>query len=321
MNTYGVDLVSYELRVRDALADLPADEVEELIQDLRGHLAEINAEFPEGVDEHALIDRLGLPEVYAGELRAAAGFEVPTRTPWKPTLRRRWASRYQRLREHPRLSRLHESWPTVRVGWWVLRGWLLGFALSMGFTDQQTMSPLPSLRTDDGWMGLVVILASIAVSVGFGRVMANRRGRRWMLLLVPVNIAALIGLSVLAFGYRADVQLPDYNEAHAAEPSNGNLVGSNGGPIMNIYAFDQDGKPLPNVYLFDQDGMPIELARETCNVTGEFALDNQYPRPLITYDELGECKEDATIPFTAVIKPVAPSLTLTSKTPETPEGQ
>lgn len=316
MNTYGVDLVSYELRVRDALSDLPADEVEELIQDLRGHLAEINAEFPEGVDEHALIERLGLPEVYAGELRAAAGFEVPIRTPWKPTLRRKWATRVQRLREHRWLPRLRESWPTIRVGWWVLRGWLLGFALSMGFTDPQTMAPLPSLRTFDGWMGLAVIAGSIAVSIGFGRVMTKRRDRRWLLLLVPVNVAALIGLSVLAFHARPDTSYVQDNAAQAAEPSMGNLVGSNGGPIMNIYAFDQDGKPLSNVYLFDQEGMPIELARETCNAMGDFALDNQYPRPVLVYDELGACKEDPTIPFTAVMKPVAPSLTLTSKTPE-----
>src|SRR5262245_27801142 len=55
-------------RVRAALADLPTDARDELIEDLPDHLAEVLAE-----DAGTLTERLGEPEAYAAELRAAAG--------------------------------------------------------------------------------------------------------------------------------------------------------------------------------------------------------------------------------------------------------
>jgi hypothetical protein len=64
----------YLRRVRAALADLPADEVAEIMEDLEAHVAEVFAEAgsAEGVER-----RLGTPEEYAAELRAAGGY--PTR--------------------------------------------------------------------------------------------------------------------------------------------------------------------------------------------------------------------------------------------------
>src|SRR5215510_6762122 len=55
-------------RVRLALADLPADVRDELLEDLPDHLAEVLAE-----DAGTLTERLGEPEAYAAELRTAAG--------------------------------------------------------------------------------------------------------------------------------------------------------------------------------------------------------------------------------------------------------
>jgi uncharacterized membrane protein len=64
----------YLARVRTALADLPASEVEEILEDVRPHLAELEAELGEGARVEALIERLGSPESYAAELRASGGY-------------------------------------------------------------------------------------------------------------------------------------------------------------------------------------------------------------------------------------------------------
>ncbi|HEX6235498.1 MAG TPA: hypothetical protein VFZ63_20380 [Jiangellaceae bacterium] len=65
---------SYVDAVRDALADLPDDEVAEVVEDVAEHLEQVMAELGGDASEAALEDRLGTPEQYAAELRAAAGF-------------------------------------------------------------------------------------------------------------------------------------------------------------------------------------------------------------------------------------------------------
>jgi uncharacterized membrane protein len=64
----------YLARVRTALADLPASEIEEILDDVRPHLAELEAELGEDARVEALIDRLGTPESYAAEVRASGGY-------------------------------------------------------------------------------------------------------------------------------------------------------------------------------------------------------------------------------------------------------
>lgn len=64
----------YLARVRSALADLPESEVEEILEDVRPHLAEMEAELGENAKVDTLIERLGTPESYAAELRASGGY-------------------------------------------------------------------------------------------------------------------------------------------------------------------------------------------------------------------------------------------------------
>jgi uncharacterized membrane protein len=64
----------YLARVRSALADLPESEVEEILEDVRPHLAEMEAELGDNARVDALIERLGSPESYAAELRASGGY-------------------------------------------------------------------------------------------------------------------------------------------------------------------------------------------------------------------------------------------------------
>ena len=62
------EITDYVARVRAALADLPPGQRDELTEDLADHLTEVAAEA-----EGTLVERLGEPETYAAELRAAAG--------------------------------------------------------------------------------------------------------------------------------------------------------------------------------------------------------------------------------------------------------
>ncbi|MGV9767766.1 HAAS signaling domain-containing protein, partial [Micromonospora tulbaghiae] len=68
MTVTGQEITDYVDRVRAALADLPPGVRDELTEELPEHLAEVAAE-----GEGTLVDRLGTPEAYAAELRAAAG--------------------------------------------------------------------------------------------------------------------------------------------------------------------------------------------------------------------------------------------------------
>ncbi|MGW4489100.1 DUF1700 domain-containing protein [Amycolatopsis sp. NPDC004368] len=64
----------YLARVRTALADLPAGEIEEILEDVRPHLAEMETELGADARVEQLIERLGSPESYAAELRASGGY-------------------------------------------------------------------------------------------------------------------------------------------------------------------------------------------------------------------------------------------------------
>lgn len=68
----------YLARVRSALADLPAGEVEEILDDVRPHLMEIASELGERARLVEMVARLGEPESYAAELRAAGDYPPPT---------------------------------------------------------------------------------------------------------------------------------------------------------------------------------------------------------------------------------------------------
>lgn len=69
---------TYLARVRTALADLPDAEIEEIVEDVRPQLVEITEEAGADVRLETLIDRLGSPESYAAELRAAGDYPPPS---------------------------------------------------------------------------------------------------------------------------------------------------------------------------------------------------------------------------------------------------
>ena len=74
MNTTLSPAATYVDAVRTALADLPADDLAEIVEDVRDHVEQVSAELGAEATAAALEERLGTPAVYAAELRSAAGY-------------------------------------------------------------------------------------------------------------------------------------------------------------------------------------------------------------------------------------------------------
>jgi hypothetical protein len=85
VNTTLSPAAAYVDAVRAALADLPADDLAEIVEDVRDHLDQVAAELADGASAAALEERLGTPADYAAELRSAAGY--PAAAGLEPTNR------------------------------------------------------------------------------------------------------------------------------------------------------------------------------------------------------------------------------------------
>ncbi|MBB2747780.1 UNVERIFIED_ORG: hypothetical protein FHR35_007661 [Microbispora rosea subsp. rosea] len=273
----------YAAAVREALADLPARDRDALLEDLDEHLAEVAAEPGMSLEE-----RLGSPEAYAAELRAAYGGRPSGGgSSLGGRLRERMSGAVRRV--HTRLLVLPPYRqaavfaPELRPAWWVLRG----YAIALG-----VLAPIsaPGLVPGDlpAW---VFTLAVIWGSVWLGR-RGRTRGSRWgRALLLGANLLA----AVLVVTAMADVPSTssrsvafDYGprpDVYAVPGMRVERVSSLGGDVSNIFPYAEDGTPLHNVRLYDQDGNPIMLEpgfdqELVIPCDGEPPMRNAYPLPL-----------------------------------------
>ncbi|TDU89524.1 hypothetical protein EV138_3095 [Kribbella voronezhensis] len=74
-------VATYLAQVRAELSDLPPGELEDVLDDVAGHLTEVAAEVGQVPTATGLQERLGTPRQYADELRRAAGYPPPKRVP------------------------------------------------------------------------------------------------------------------------------------------------------------------------------------------------------------------------------------------------
>lgn len=65
---------AYLARVRTALSDLPSAEIDEIVEDVRPHLAELVDSLGDRASVAAMTEELGEPESYAAEVRAAGEY-------------------------------------------------------------------------------------------------------------------------------------------------------------------------------------------------------------------------------------------------------
>ncbi len=242
-STVTPEIAAFAQGVRSALADLPADEVDELTGGLEADLAEAYAE--------DLQRELPDPAAYAAELRMAAG--LPARGKAKPGIvsgiAQNWhdtrADLTAALRRNPALGGVAEFLVVLRPAWWVFRAWLATWLVAAFFGSQQGY-------WFNGAVWFVVLAAFVVVSVQWGRGQWRTRGLAPIIVLGNV-VAVLLALPVLA--HAADGRTVYVSEGYVQEDLTG--VYLNGNAVTNIFGYDADGRPLSNVQLFDQDGKPL----------------------------------------------------------------
>jgi len=240
MSAVDVEIDQYLSGVRAALADLPTEVQDDLVDDLPAHFAEL-------LDEHRgpLVERLGPPEVYAAELRTAAGLGARTGT------RRRWPAVNEDLADKAAaLARTADlkigaviGYPKatdfvrlLRPAWWVFRAYivtLLFFEVTLH--ENPIYNPV-------GW---VVLIALALLSVRIGPI--TPRLVRWA--RGPAVLAAAVAVLV----------------ALAASPGRTYYQPSSDGysdrwsQVTDVYPYDKNGNPLSDIYLYDQNGTPMEF--------------------------------------------------------------
>lgn len=262
-STIAPEIVAFARGVREALGDLPADEVDDLTEGLEADLAESLAE--------DLRRTLPDPVAYAAELRLAAG--LPGREPTRGTLARigeTWADARLGLADviarNPALASVADFLSVLRPAWWIVRAWLATWLLAVLLGSERGFwfeAPL-----------FVPLAGAILLSVQWGRGRWGFPGLRG--LVVVGNVVALVALLPVV-ATASDVSTVYYSSSSDGVDMTGVL--SDGVPVTNIFAFDAAGNPLQDVQLFDQDGNPLETAvpggnacfDEECTTTGLWA--------------------------------------------------
>ncbi|RJL33302.1 HAAS signaling domain-containing protein [Bailinhaonella thermotolerans] len=261
-NTQPDEVARYAGAVRAALADLPESDREELLEDLDSHLAEVAADSPE-----PLTARLGSPEAYAADLRAAYGGRPATprrgrlrRLPHDVTARFREtaAAAHTRLSELPAYRHLLEFLPQLRPAWWVLRGYAAAVVI-LSIQAGETLTPTNILE----WL---FAFALVWASVWYGMRGAGLGHWRWAGR--AVNVVALLGVAMGVL-IAADVHAENKREPYTgqAAPAGGqppiqHMSSLDSGQVGNIFPRDAEGRPLEGVLLYDQHGRPIEVEPE-----------------------------------------------------------
>jgi len=280
------EVTAYARQVREALADVPAARLEELLEDLEEHLVEVASETP-----GPLTDRLGSPAGYAAELRRAAGLPEAATTPageepggWRRDLGRLRA----RYADHRVVVAVRDFLPELRPAWWVVRGWAVVAAFDYSLQGEVTM-PLPSLGL--GVVGWAITVAVVVWSVRLGlrtRAAGGGLTHGWAAVNLALAVCALFAVIGVAdrFSYGSpDTQYVSYDSGTGVVTST-TLTHEDGTPITNIVPYGPDGEPLTGVLLYDQDGRPIDNL-STWSIDGESVerQEQMPPQPANAYPQ------------------------------------
>jgi len=280
---------AYLARVAEGLADLPAEDREEVVQDLEAHLAELGDEEVEAT--------LGTPEAFVFEFRQSAGLEDGDSVN-RPSLMARGRNALERWS-----SRLGEltHWQSFRPVWLWTRGWLLVSAWSMLYDFEGFgRFPIPSIG-GSSVTGLLLVVGSTWLSLWLeAGTPQTARAIGSVVLSVSAGLA-LVGMLLNP--------LPTYAELHEEPTYIDRLTSPDGGTVENIYAYTLKGEQV-DVLLFDQSGRPLLSLPTHAYEEAEFApsaevihydsravafardqfgrvIPNLYPLQLSTYDEIG----------------------------------
>jgi hypothetical protein len=311
ISTANPEVHSYLEAVRAHLADIPERDLEDLVEDLEGHLLEVAAE-----DDGSLEDRLGPPSVYADELRATAG--LPSKDSASEALSRRVVRRFERssvgrfaeeLWRSKSVGALRTFLPELRPGWWVLRGYLAVAAFAIISSEGYYANPVVPFAWGGYAVGVIAVIAAVLCSVALGLAAKTRPTVRRMSLMVSLGAAALTVMAVPRLGdlYVQTTYLTEY-----VAPAG--LYHADERPITNICPYSNDGTPLTGVLLYDQEGRPIVDTVPQADLGPPIqptpAIANAYPRNLERVDPYTGQRTALTCPAILTVPPL-----------QTPAGQ
>ena len=257
-------------KVRARLADLTAEERDELLGGLEADLMEL-------VGDGGSLAELGDPRAYADELRSAAGLErrrgltAGVRRPRRPVretvagLLDRSRTRWEELMaSRPAMASTWEVVQTLRPAWWVLRAWVAVemLDLSTGPWEQATLVP----RFGDDLSGLLLLVAAVIGSVlmGLRRTWPASASPRSVLArttLFGLNTLAVLMLLVVVDAFPSSSYLNENAHPYASgiRTTDGPGLRNDGKLVRNVFAYDAQGKPIQGVQLFDQNGKPLAV--------------------------------------------------------------
>src|SRR5256884_3049057 len=272
-NDQADDVATYAASVRAALSNLPTDQSEVLLEDLEDHLREIAADAGGPLHE-----RLGPPQQYAEELRAAYGAaQVTTRrqAPALHDLQRALA----RVTGSTWYRQIRAFLPELRPAWWVLRAYLAVLILMAAVSPGYPLGPIPDPTSKRGLVEILATGIAIWLSVRIGR-RSRQLSQKALVLAYSANLLiALFAVVVLA-----NMRSFAYSElTGATSPQQTTFANAfAAGQVTNIYPYSQDGKPLTNAFLYYQDALPIVVdkseatTRKTIGAAGNSGT-NAYP--------------------------------------------
>lgn len=290
--------------VRADLADLPAAEADDILDDVRSHIAELTEELGPDAGEEAVVARLGSPSSYAAELRAAAGYP-PVPEPSTPDPAKRRAAVAARLAV---LGLVASSVLVVgalfaREPLFVLLGLMVavvGVVLVFGDGPRlPEVAALPEVRRFVGsaptgpvadfvaglqpawWLvraavavllvlvlvgefDPVVLLVLGLVALPISIWLGHRSRRDRRWLWLVVPLNALAAVLFLWFGLGQLAWPSPQPQYYDASTVQGPGLYQDGQQILDIRPVDANGMPLSGVYLFDQDGTPIDVGADWC---------------------------------------------------------
>jgi hypothetical protein len=236
------DVRAYLDAVRAELADLPAEEREDL-------LADVEASLVDSGDPPQLA-----PAAFAAELREAAGLE-PTSPAMPPG-----ASLLDSLRawtSSDRAAALRSTARELEPIWWLVRGYVAAAAVALlagwGWPlGTGTRSYTLSIETS----ALVLVLA-VVVSVWLGL-----RSRRGAIGLPRVRRALNLALAVATLPVAVH-SLNEFNDRAYAdvvvETETVPGLALDGRQLTNLYPYSRDGRLLHDVLLYDDRGLPVPI--------------------------------------------------------------
>ncbi len=297
--------------VRARLADLTADERDELAGGLEADLADL-------VEERG-VEALGDPVAYARELRSAAGLDPVTgklrgRRPvgetvagWLDVAHDRWDRAVTGLPGAP-----WELVVSLRPVWWVLRAYVAVQAIDLVSGNGWTMALMPTLSGFE--IPLLVVATVLSVQMGRGRLWpAGAHGVLPRVVLLGLNLLAL-ALTPAVFGkLPTGVSWETVGQASYPVGGEGEGLAHDGVEVSNVYPYDADGQPLVGVQLFDQNGAPLKVGQYVqggdfqnwaypwSNVNGE--VWNSFPMPEAPYDDGEHCCDRMPSPWTSDTPP------------------